>query len=92
MVFWSGAMFAVATVCGQWKMNKLYRPLIAANARHRPLAIMWIALYWFVGIQMAWVLRPFVGDPHSPFQILRRQAWGNAYVVVADLVWRVLHQ
>jgi hypothetical protein len=91
MVLWSGILFVVATACGQWKMNSLYRPLIAANPRHRLLAIGWMALYWFVGIQMAWVLRPFVGDPNRPFQILRTDAWGNAYVEVARLVLRVLH-
>jgi hypothetical protein len=92
MVLWSGLLFVVATACGQWKMNCLYRPLIAANPRHRVLAIGWMALYWFVGIQMAWVLRPLVGDPHRPFQILRPEAWGNAYVEVTRLILRVLHQ
>jgi hypothetical protein len=92
MILWSGILFLVATACGQWKMNHLYRPLIAANPRHRVLAIGWMALYWFVGIQMAWVLRPFVGDPSQPFQVLRSQAWGNAYVEVAGIVLRVLHR
>jgi uncharacterized membrane protein len=92
MLFWSGIMFAVATVCGQWRMNSMYRPLIASNSRHRLLAIGWIALYWFVGIQMAWVLRPFVGSPGMPFQLLRPQAWGNAYVEVAELILRVLRR
>jgi hypothetical protein len=92
MLLWSGVMFAVATMCGQWKMNSLYRPLIASNPRHRPLAFAWIALYWFVGIQMAWVLRPFVGSPGMPIQLLRPHAWGNAYVEVAELVLRVLRR
>lgn len=92
MVLWSGIMFAVATVCGQWKMNALYRPLIADNPRHRVLALAWMTLYWFVGIQMAWMLRPFVGDPNRPVQVLRSEAWGNAYVEIVDLVLRVLHQ
>jgi hypothetical protein len=92
MLLWSGIMFAVATVCGQWKMNTLYRPLIQSNPRHRVLAIGWITLYWFVGIQMAWVLRPFVGSPGMAFQLLRPQAWGNAYLEVAELVLRVLRR
>jgi hypothetical protein len=89
MVFWSGVMFAVASVVGQWRMGRLYRVLIAANHRHRPLWWTWMLLYWFVAIQMAWVLRPFVGDPTKPFQLLRAEAWGNAYVEVAHLVARV---
>lgn len=92
MVLWSGILFGVATICGQWRMNAMYRPLVAANPRHRVLAFGWMALYWFVGIQMAWVLRPFVGDPNRPFQFLRPQAWGNAYVEIAGLILRVVHQ
>ena len=72
--------------------RSLYRPLIASNSRHRPLAFGWIILYWFVGIQMAWVLRPFVGSPGMPIQFLRPHAWGNAYVKVAEIVLRVLRR
>jgi len=35
----------------------------------------WILIYALVGAQMGWVLRPFLGDPHSPFAWFRaRQA------------------
>jgi hypothetical protein len=35
----------------------------------------WILIYALVGAQMGWVLRPFIGDPHSPFAWFRaRQA------------------
>ena len=27
----------------------------------------WMALYVFVGTQLAWILRPFIGSPESPF-------------------------
>lgn len=90
IVLWSGIMFAVASGLGHWRMREEYRPLIAGNPRHRQLLRVWTTLYIFVGIQMAWVLRPFVGDPHKPFQILRPSAWGNAYVEVIELVLRVL--
>lgn len=89
IVFWNGVMFAVASAVGQWRMGQRYRALIAANHRHRQLWWTWMWLYWFVAIQMAWVLRPFVGDPTKPFQILRAEAWGNAYVEVAKLVGRI---
>ena len=92
IVLWNGAMFAVASALGHWRMRWHYRPLIAANPRHRQLLCVWTLLYWFVAIQMAWVLRPFVGDPGKPFQILRPQAWGNAYVEIATLLWRVVHR
>ncbi len=89
IVLWNGVMFAVASLLGQWRMHRLYRLLIAANPRHRVLWRVWMVLYWFVAIQMAWVLRPFVGDPTKPFQLLRPEAWGNAYVEVVTLFCRV---
>lgn len=87
LVVWSGILFASATLCGQWRMYVLYRPLIAQNRRHGILAVFWMMTYWFVGIQMAWVLRPFVGSPGLPTQFFRRGAWGNAYVEL----FRILH-
>ena len=27
----------------------------------------WVVLFGVVGAQMGWVLRPFIGDPNSPF-------------------------
>ena len=27
----------------------------------------WMVLYVFVGTQLAWILRPFIGNPESPF-------------------------
>ncbi len=31
----------------------------------------WIIVFGLVGAQMAWVLRPFIGDPHRPFTWFR---------------------
>lgn len=35
---------------------------------------------------MAWVFRPFLGDPRLPVAFVRSEAWGNACVVVAKLL------
>jgi hypothetical protein len=50
----------------------------------------WLGLYVFVGIQMAWVLRPFVGAPGQPVQFFRPESWVNAYEVVLRLVWQAI--
>jgi hypothetical protein len=50
---------------------------------------MWIVVYGFVGTQMAWTLRPFLGAPGYPFQIFR-QLGGNFYVNVAESIWEIL--
>jgi len=86
----NGLMFAVASVSAHGLLRRYYRRLIARNARHRWLLRIWLFLYAFVGIQMGWILRPFVGDPTLPTQFFRREAWGNAYVKVAQLIWSVL--
>ncbi len=50
---------------------------------------MWIFVYGFVGTQMAWTLRPFLGAPGYPFQIFR-QLGGNFYVNVIESIWDIL--
>ena len=90
MILWNGLAFGIATLTGHAMMRRLYRALIAGNSRHRLLYRVWMGLYIFVGIEMGWVLRPFIGDPHLPVQFFRRGAWGNAYGEVIGLVLRVL--
>jgi hypothetical protein len=51
-----------------------------AGAR-RTVVWLWIMLYAFVGSQMAWTLRPFVGAPGLPFELFR-QLGGNFYANV----------
>jgi hypothetical protein len=89
-ILFNGVMFAVASLAGQWLLRDHYRLLIERDARHRWMFWTWLALYVFVAIQMAWVLRPFVGDPDTPVEFLRREKWGNAYLVVARLIYDVM--
>jgi len=86
-ILFNGVMFGLASFAGQWHLRRAYRPLIARDARHRVLLRAWLVLYIFVGIQMGWVLRPFIGEPTTPPQFFRPEAWGNAYVVVAQMLW-----
>ena len=89
-VLFNAAMFAVASLAVQWLLRGFYRPLIERNPLHRTLLWAWLVVYAFVGIQMAWILRPFVGSPTTPVEFFREDSWGNAYVVVAQLIWQVL--
>lgn len=43
----------------------------------------WVLLFGFVGTQLAWTLRPFVGSPDQGFQILR-SIEGNFYVNIVQ--------
>jgi len=89
-VLFNGGVFLLAALAGQITLGRHYRRLIAANPKHRVGRNAWLTLYVFVAIQMAWVLRPFVGNPEQPSRFFREGAWGNAYVEVAALVWRAL--
>ncbi|HYH96113.1 hypothetical protein [Hyalangium sp.] len=82
--------FAVASVSGQVLLRRLYRPLIARDVRHRALLRLWLIIYAFVGIQMGWLLRPFIGIPGAPTRFLREDTWSNAYVFIANRIWEVL--
>jgi hypothetical protein len=48
-----------------------------ASARANVVRL-WILLYAFVGSQMAWTLRPFIGAPSMKFELFR-QLGGNFY-------------
>ena len=42
----------------------------------------WILVYGLVGTQMAWSLRPFIGSPGQPFEVLRMDQGSNFYQAV----------
>lgn len=83
-------MFGIASIAAQGLLRRFYRPLIESNPRHRTMMWIWLGIYAFVGVQMAWILRPFIGDPNAPTTFFRTQAWGNAYVEVARTLLRLL--
>jgi hypothetical protein len=86
-IFFNALMFAVASAGAQIILRRAYRPLIERDPRHRWLLRTWIVLYAFVGIQMGWNLRPFIGAPGEPVRFFRGGAWENAYVVVGRMFW-----
>jgi hypothetical protein len=89
-VLFNALMFGTASFAGQRLLKRFYAPLIARDARHRRMVRFWIVLYAFVGIQMGWVLRPFIGDPRTGTTFFREGAWGNAYIEVWEKgVWAV---
>lgn len=89
-ILFNALMFAVASAGAQGILRRGYRPLIARDPRHRWLLRTWIVLYAFVGIQMGWNLRPFIGSPAEPVRFFRGGDWENAYVNLARIVWDLL--
>lgn len=83
-------MFGIASLSAQLVLWRYYQPLIQRDARHKQLVVAWFVLYVFVGIQMGWVLRPFIGAPHAEVTFFREDAWGNAYVTLGRIVLQAL--
>ena len=86
----------VVLVAGLLGMYALHQGLAYACERHevyprKALTIMraWAVLFAFVGIQMAWNLRPFLGDRGQPFQVFRDYE-GNFYAAVIYSVNQLL--
>lgn len=82
----NGAMFALATGVAQAVLWSRYRPLIREDRRHAAMLWAWVMLYVFVGVQMGWMLRPFIGAPGMAVTFFRQEPFTNAYVEVFRLV------
>lgn len=89
-LLFNGLMFGLASLFAQRVLKKLYGPLIERDPRHKNMLRVWLITYAFIGIQMGWVLRPFIGNPDDPTTFFRPEAWGNAYEVVAHNLRQVL--
>jgi hypothetical protein len=64
----------------------------ATLATQRPasmtLLYIWIALFGFVGTQLAWTLRPFFGSPKTPFAFFRQiegTFYGDVFATIGRL-------
>jgi hypothetical protein len=89
-ILFNAAMFAIASLSAQLALARSYRPLIARSRKHLWLFRVWVFLYAFVGIQMGWTLRPFIGAPQEPVQFFRGGEFENAYVIVERMIWDAL--
>jgi hypothetical protein len=78
-------VFAVAGVVGVLFLAQGMRAVAASSeegaSARQAVVRLWMLLYAFVGSQMAWTLRPFVGAPSMRFELFR-QLGGNFYANV----------
>jgi hypothetical protein len=61
----------------------------AGNDGRRVVLYLWILVYAFVGSQMAWTLRPFIGAPSMKFELFR-QLGGNFYTNIFASIGEIL--
>jgi len=60
---------------------------LTLRGKLRRLFVPALVLYVFVGLELTWVLRPFIGDPDKQFELFRPRA-GNIYESIFDSIGR----
>jgi hypothetical protein len=55
----------------------------------RMIFFLWVLLYGFVGSQMAWTLRPFMGEPGTPYYLFQ-ELGGNFYADIGMSILQLL--
>jgi hypothetical protein len=80
---------AIFAFSGFWGMLSLWQGLQAMCEKtslypRQAVRILqvWVLVFGFVGSQMAWSLRPFVGSPDLGFQLFRSEQAGNFYEAI----------
>lgn len=87
------AIFAISGLMGivflYQGMKVVSGPEVEGAGTRRMVLILWMFVYAFVGSQMAWTIRPFIGAPGSPFELFR-QLGGNFYTNILYSVGEIL--
>ncbi len=78
----NGALFAIASACSLVAVARAQRRSTGPRLTSRALLVCWLFLYTLVGMQTAWMLRPFIGSPEAPISFLRERPLTNGYVAV----------
>ena len=87
------AVFAIAGIIGVVFLirgtRRMSDPESEGTQTRRYVVYLWIVVYAFVGSQMAWTLRPFVGAPGLSFELFR-QLGGNFYANIFASIGEIL--
>ncbi|MCX6027827.1 MAG: actin-binding WH2 domain-containing protein [Chloroflexi bacterium] len=87
------ATFSVAGLVGVSFLVQGMRAVSAGAkegaAARQNVVLLWIVIYAFVGSQVAWTLRPFVGAPSMKFELFR-QLGGNFYTNIFASIGELL--
>ncbi|MCX6896142.1 MAG: hypothetical protein NTZ16_11715 [Verrucomicrobia bacterium] len=73
-------IIAFAGIAGNARLFQLLQRLADGNRRGaRRVMFAWLAGNLFLGSQLSWVLRPFIGSPHLPVQFFRAHAMAGGF-------------
>jgi hypothetical protein len=76
-------VIALAGIAGNIRLFQLLKRLAGSPGVASRVLLAWLAVNLFLGAQLSWNLRPFVGAPGLPVEFLRRNAFqGNFYEAV----------
>lgn len=85
-------IFAISGVMGVVFLNQGMRIVAdeaAGDSARRRVLYLWMFLYAFVGSQLAWTIRPFIGAPSIDFELFR-QLGGNFYTNIFSSLGEIL--
>ncbi len=87
------AIFAISAIVGVIFLSQGMQ-IVSAGGREgvgarQTVVRLWILVYAFVGSQMAWTLRPFIGAPSMKFELFR-QLGGNFYANIFASIGEIL--
>ena len=86
-------VFALSGIVGVLFLSQGMRIVSASGEEgiqaRRNVVRLWIFIYAFVGSQMAWTLRPFIGAPRLQFELFR-QLGGNFYANIFASIGEIL--
>ena len=86
------SVIAFAGIAGNLRLLQLLQHFSGGNrAIARRVLFAWLAGNLFLGSQLSWVLRPFIGSPGLAVEFLRKDAFhGNFYETVFQSLLKVL--
>jgi hypothetical protein len=85
------AVIAFAGIAGNIRLFQLLVQLGGNKAVAWRVLFAWLAINLFLGSQLSWILRPFIGAPHLPVVFIRDTAFqGNFYENVFQTVKQLL--
>ena len=72
-------MVAFAGVVANLRLLQLLREISGSESAARRVLFAWLAGNLFLGSQLSWILRPFIGSPGLPVQFLRDEPMKGSF-------------
>ena len=84
-------LIAFAGTAANVRLFRLLRSLSGSDRVALKILIAWLTGNLFLGSQLCWILRPFIGSPVLPVEFLRPNAFqGNFYETVLGAIARLI--